>query len=275
MWHGSRGNAGRDSANREPARPYRPRLVCKERAIRVTRSSACHPGPLCLSDALFAGRRSWRSGASSRLMAAQLRNGPKRDLERVSPPITICSGARRRDFGSTIHCKRFLVSVRFCLHETADEIYDQVAAHSLAQPEFRPRALFDRFNIDVIATTEGALDTLEHHDGNLRKSDWSGRVITTYRPDNARLISDHPQFSANSNALQRSPPAIPPRGKGIWTRIGSGARSFKNTAQLQPITAIARQERPTWLQVRQRRCSIQSSAARIRWNRRSFSGRKC
>ncbi len=78
--------------------------------------------------------------------------------------------------------------------ETADEIYDQVA-QSLTQPEFRPRALFDRFNIDVIATTEGALDTLEHHDA-ITKSDWRGRVITTYRPD-AVIDPDHPQFSAN------------------------------------------------------------------------------
>lgn len=81
--------------------------------------------------------------------------------------------------------------------ETADEIYDQVA-HSLTQPEFRPRALFDRFNIDVIATTEGALNTLEHHD-EIAKSDWCGRVITTYRPD-AGIDLDHPQFVAN---LQR------------------------------------------------------------------------
>ena len=82
--------------------------------------------------------------------------------------------------------------------ETADETYDQIA-NSLTQPEFRPRALFDRFNIDVIATTEGALDTLEHHE-EIAKSDWSGRVITTYRPD-AVVDPDHPQFSANLQRL--------------------------------------------------------------------------
>ncbi|WP_171181721.1 glucuronate isomerase [Ruegeria sp. HKCCD8929] len=83
-------------------------------------------------------------------------------------------------------------------NDTADEIYDQIA-HSLTQPEFRPCALFDRFNIDVIATTEGALDTLEHH-ASIAKSDWSGRVITTYRPD-AVIDPDHPQFSANLQRL--------------------------------------------------------------------------
>ncbi len=52
---------------------------------------------------------------------------------------------------------------------------------------FRPRALFDRFNIEVIATTESPLDTLEHHaairDENRKAGGWRGRVITTYRPD--------------------------------------------------------------------------------------------
>ena len=71
-------------------------------------------------------------------------------------------------------------------------------AHCLTQPEYRPRALFDRFSVDVIATTEGALDTLEHHNA-ITKSGWGGRVITTYRPD-AVIDPDYPQFSAN---LQR------------------------------------------------------------------------
>ena len=82
--------------------------------------------------------------------------------------------------------------------ETADEIYDQIA-HSLTLPDFRPRALFKRFNIELIATTEGALDTLEHHT-LIAKSGWSGRVITTYRPD-AVIDPDNPQFLANLKYL--------------------------------------------------------------------------
>lgn len=65
--------------------------------------------------------------------------------------------------------------------ETADEIYDQIA-DCLTRPEFRPRALFDRFNIEVLATTEGALDDLRWH-AMIRDSGWKGRVITAYRPD--------------------------------------------------------------------------------------------
>jgi glucuronate isomerase len=65
--------------------------------------------------------------------------------------------------------------------ETADHYYDTIAA-ALAKPEFRPRALFERFNIEVIATTESPLDELRWH-ATIRQSDWPGRVITAYRPD--------------------------------------------------------------------------------------------
>ncbi|MBF0280832.1 MAG: glucuronate isomerase [SAR324 cluster bacterium] len=63
----------------------------------------------------------------------------------------------------------------------ADETYDHVA-DCLSRPEFRPRELFDRFGIEVLATTESATDRLNWHK-MIRDSDWSGRVITTYRPD--------------------------------------------------------------------------------------------
>lgn len=64
---------------------------------------------------------------------------------------------------------------------TADFYYDTIT-DALATPAFRPRALFDRFGIEVIATTESPLDTLEHH-REIRNSDWDGKVITAYRPD--------------------------------------------------------------------------------------------
>ncbi|MDP8999960.1 MAG: glucuronate isomerase, partial [Myxococcota bacterium] len=65
--------------------------------------------------------------------------------------------------------------------ESADRIYDRIA-ESLTRPEFRPRALFERFNIEVLATTESPLEPLTHH-RTLRESGWKGRVITAYRPD--------------------------------------------------------------------------------------------
>ena len=65
--------------------------------------------------------------------------------------------------------------------ETSDHYYD-IITESLATDAFRPRALFDRYNIEVIATTENPLDDLRHHKA-IRESGWTGRVITAYRPD--------------------------------------------------------------------------------------------
>ncbi|MDK2755348.1 MAG: glucuronate isomerase [Blastomonas fulva] len=65
--------------------------------------------------------------------------------------------------------------------ETSDLYYDRITG-ALATPEFRPRALFERFNIEVITTTESPLDTLEHHQ-TISDSNWKGRVLTAYRPD--------------------------------------------------------------------------------------------
>ena len=66
---------------------------------------------------------------------------------------------------------------------SAARIYDEIAER-LASPEFRPRALFERFNIEVLATTNPASDSLAAHE-RLRASGWSGRVIPTFRPDAA------------------------------------------------------------------------------------------
>lgn len=65
--------------------------------------------------------------------------------------------------------------------ETSDHYYDHITA-ALATDAFRPRALFERYNIEVIATTESPLDDLRHHQA-IRDSGWTGRVITAYRPD--------------------------------------------------------------------------------------------
>ncbi|MEQ8674861.1 MAG: glucuronate isomerase [Aggregatilineales bacterium] len=63
----------------------------------------------------------------------------------------------------------------------AQDIYTQIT-EKLSQDEFRPRRLFERFNVEVLATTDAATDTLEHHQ-KIRESGWSGRVVPTFRPD--------------------------------------------------------------------------------------------
>jgi glucuronate isomerase len=76
----------------------------------------------------------------------------------------------------------------------ADAIYDAIDAR-LKAPEMRPRALYERFGIEVIATTDGALDDLRWHDMT-RESGWAGRIVPTYRPD-AVVDPDFEGFADN------------------------------------------------------------------------------
>jgi glucuronate isomerase len=69
---------------------------------------------------------------------------------------------------------------------SAMRIYGQIG-EKLATPEYRPRALFERFRIEVLCTTDAASDTLEQH-SRIRESGWKGRVLPTFRPDAAVAI---------------------------------------------------------------------------------------
>lgn len=74
----------------------------------------------------------------------------------------------------------FGVTERLSTH-SADAIYDQIDA-CLKTDAFRPRALFERFKIEAISTTESAIDDLNWHK-MIQDSGWSGKVVTAYRPD--------------------------------------------------------------------------------------------
>ena len=65
--------------------------------------------------------------------------------------------------------------------KNADRIYDEIN-EKLTQKSFQPRVLFERFNLEVLATTESPLDELVHH-RSIADSGWNGRVITAFRPD--------------------------------------------------------------------------------------------
>jgi glucuronate isomerase len=65
---------------------------------------------------------------------------------------------------------------------TADAIYDQISA-ALATDAFRPRALFERFGISVLATTDDPCSDLAAHGALADDPTWYGRVIPTFRPD--------------------------------------------------------------------------------------------
>lgn len=65
--------------------------------------------------------------------------------------------------------------------KNAAKIYDAIA-EQLARPEFRPRALFERFSIEVLTTTDAATDSLQYH-RKLRETDWAGVMLPCFRPD--------------------------------------------------------------------------------------------
>ena len=81
---------------------------------------------------------------------------------------------------------------------TADLYFDTISQH-LATAEFRPRALFDRFRIEVLATTDSPLDLLADHQ-SIRTSAWPRRILPTFRPDPV-VDPDFAGFHANLNRL--------------------------------------------------------------------------
>ena len=78
--------------------------------------------------------------------------------------------------------------------DTADSIYDKIAA-SVAEEEFRPRALLDRFRIEVISTTDSATSDLQHH-AKIAADGLGERVFPTFRPD-ALAYLDRPTWRAD------------------------------------------------------------------------------
>ena len=80
----------------------------------------------------------------------------------------------------------------------ADRLFD-ILAEKLSSPDFSPRRLFERFNIEVLCTTDAATDTLEHHQ-TLHQTGWKGRVLPTFRPDGVVNL-EAPNWIANINQL--------------------------------------------------------------------------
>src|SRR6185437_12060399 len=82
--------------------------------------------------------------------------------------------------------------------DNADAYYDLIAK-ALETPEFRPRALFEKFNIEVLSTTDTPLDTLEFHKA-IKESGWKGRILPTFRPDSV-IDAEYAGFVQNIEKL--------------------------------------------------------------------------
>lgn len=113
---------------------------------------------------------------------------------------------------------------------TSNDYYDAIST-ALATPAFRPRALFDRFRIDFLATTEGADDPLDHH-AAIRRSGWGGRVVTTYRPDTV-IDVEHESFRASLEAFAGL------AGEDVYSWAGYLAAHRKRRADFRAAGATA------------------------------------
>lgn len=81
------------------------------------------------------------------------------------------------------------------LSEKTADLYFDVISDKLRMPQFLPRALYERFNLEVLATTDSPLDSLAHHKA-IRESNWKARILPTFRPDPV-IDPDFDSFTEN------------------------------------------------------------------------------
>jgi glucuronate isomerase len=87
------------------------------------------------------------------------------------------------------------------LTEATSDIYYDTISEKLRTPEFLPRALFERFNLEVLATTDSPVDSLADHQA-IRDSNWKARILPTFRPDSV-VDPEFAGFAANIAEMGR------------------------------------------------------------------------
>jgi glucuronate isomerase len=108
--------------------------------------------------------------------------------------------------------------------ENADGYYDAIM-EKLKAPEFRPRALFERFRLEVLATTDSPLNSLSHHKA-IRASGFKGRIIPTFRPDPV-VDPDFPNFAENLRRLEQVTRAETGSWQGYLSALRQRRQEFK------------------------------------------------
>ncbi len=114
--------------------------------------------------------------------------------------------------------------------ETADLYFDTIQ-EKLATPAFLPRALYERFRIEVLATTDSPLDDLGFH-RQLTQSDWRGRVIPTFRPDPV-VDPDFDGFTGNIERLG----ALTKENTATWNGYLAALRTTRERFRVLGCTA--------------------------------------
>ena len=138
-------------------------------------------------------------------------------------------------------------------------IYDEIA-EKLTSTEFRPRALYDRFNIEVLVTTDKATDALAHHRA-IRESGWNGCVLPTFRPDALFRIAAPEWREELIGLAQSAPPGEPIDSYRTFAAALRSRRAFFKSlgatatdhAVVQPCTHLLTEEQVEALFQRARR----------------------
>lgn len=86
---------------------------------------------------------------------------------------------------------------------TARTIYDH-CNEKLAQPGFSARGMMERFNVEVVCTTDDPTDTLEHHKAIAADPDFSIQVRPTWRPDKALAVDQPDAFASWLTSLEKA-----------------------------------------------------------------------
>ena len=84
------------------------------------------------------------------------------------------------------------------LSEQTEDLYFDTISERLHTPEFLPRALYECFRLEVLATTDSPLDPLADHKA-IRNSGWKARILPTFRPD---AVVD-PEFTGFSQSIAK------------------------------------------------------------------------
>jgi glucuronate isomerase len=82
--------------------------------------------------------------------------------------------------------------------ENNADLYFDTISEKLLTPQFLPRALYESFNLEVLATTDSPLDSLADH-AAIRESKWKARILPTFRPD---PVTD-PEFEGFSTNIAK------------------------------------------------------------------------
>ncbi|ROR73112.1 glucuronate isomerase [Bogoriella caseilytica] len=109
--------------------------------------------------------------------------------------------------------------------ESADRIFDEIAA-ALERPDFRPRALFQRFNLEILATTDGATDDLAAH-RSLARQGWGERIVPTFRPD-PLLHVNRPDWAGQLAALSQITGVDAHSYEGYLSALRQRRRDFRD-----------------------------------------------